>query len=131
MKIVKYTFKGDDWKAYLVPHDEVEEFLGPNTLAEVQWDKKEIYFDDSELTKEIVKHELIHMSIGYQYVHDSGLNFHQSEELFCNIFAFEGDILLSLSSEIYNSLILLKNSDTLEEVTIGEKIENHSESTEE
>ena len=109
MKYVSFSYKGDKWNCYLVPEKEADDFFeDDNTAAEVQFDKREIYINDFFINSEIVMHELFHMAVGYQYVKDSELTFHQSEELFCNLFAQEGIQLVELSKKLNEQLKKLK-----------------------
>lgn len=114
MKLVRFKWKGDDWNAYLIDKDEMGEFvedeIGQETAAEVQWDKKEVYFNDVDLDIQTVRHEVVHIATGYHYLENVDPNFHQAEEFFCDLFAYDGESMLKLSKDLYKKLSELKLS---------------------
>jgi len=121
MKFIQFSYKGDKWHCYLIPHEETEEFFeNDDSAAEVQFDKKEIYVSDQYIKDYVIAHEVFHMATGYQYVQDSNLTLHQAEELFCNLFAYEGKKLLELSKVLYDKLVLLQSDNKLEEIVLNE-----------
>lgn len=103
MKIVKFSYKGDKWLAYLIPTDEMASFvddLDDATAAQIEWEKREMYISEDELKLHTILHELFHMARGYNYVDSCSLTDDQMEELCCELFAYEGEYILKLGKEI-------------------------------
>lgn len=114
MKIVRFKWRGDNWNAYLIDKEEMGDFVedkgDEETAAEVQWDKKEVYFNDKDLSIEIVRHEVVHIATGYHYLENVDPSFYQAEEFFCDLFAYDGEAMLKLSKELNKKLEELKRS---------------------
>lgn len=115
MKFVRFTYKGDKWIAYIVPNDEMGDFVEDatdNTLAEVQWFKKEVYFSnhDDSIKLETILHELFHIAAGYHHVQNCNLDYDQAEEFFCDLFAIDGEEVLKLGKELEKYLVRLRKS---------------------
>ena len=114
MKLVRFKYRGDDWNAYLIDKDEMGEFVedkaDEETAAQVEWDKKEMYFNDVDLNIETVRHEIIHVATGYHYLENVDPSWHQAEEFFADLFGYDGEALLKLSRDLYKKLEELKKS---------------------
>lgn len=124
MKMIRFTWRSDDWNAYLVDKEEFSEFVedkvDEETAAEVHWYKKEVYFNDEDLDIETVRHEVVHIATGYHHIQNLGLDLDQSEEFFCDLFAYDGEDILKLSKELFKKLEELKASkDDNLELVIG------------
>jgi hypothetical protein len=109
MDFIKYQFNEDDWTIYLTDADDTV-LLGENTVAEVQFDKKEIYFNKEELTLDVVLHELWHLHFAYCYTSDAGLDYHQLEEVSSSLFADKGEKIIAKGKDILKQLKKLKDS---------------------
>jgi len=103
MDFIKHTFNEDIWVIYLIDDDD-EVLSDTDTDAEVEFDKKEIYFKRDKITLNIVLHELFHVYVGYCYLDDADLNMLQTEEVLCSLFADKGEAIVNKAKDIYNKL---------------------------
>ena len=106
----KQQFNEDDWVIYLIDDDDniiADEDAG----AETDFEKKEIYFRKSDLTLEIVMHELWHVYFGYCYLrHTENIGLNDLEEITCALFAAKGQKIITRSEEIFQKLTQIRDS---------------------
>lgn len=124
MKLVRFKWRNEDWNAYVIAKDEFGDFVedkgDEDTAAEVQWYKKEVYFNEEHMDIETIRHEVVHIATGYHHIQNLNLNAEQCEEFFCDLFAMDGEDILKLSKELFKKLEELKKSkNTNLELVIG------------
>lgn len=108
MEYIKWTFNEDVWTLYLTEADDAV-LLEDDNVAEVQFDKKEIYFSKDSLTLDIVCHELWHVYFAYCYTSDAGLDYRQVEEVSSSLFADKGEKIINTAKDILKELKKLKS----------------------
>ncbi len=127
MKIVRFSYRGDAWVSYLIPKDEMTEFIDEGTdetAAFIDSSKSEIYFnDDVQYFKlSTILHELLHMARSYQYLDSMSVDFDNAEEFFCELFAEEGETLIELGKNILKAFNKLqKNNIDDDEIVLKEE----------
>jgi hypothetical protein len=119
MQLLRVKIRGHKWVIYLTSQTEVdsifkEEGNSDSSRAFVEPLKQEAYFSVDELSAELVRHELMHIIIHYLHLHDAELDFFQAEEVFCNLFAVDGPRLVDMATKLYETLILLRDTEAEE-----------------
>jgi hypothetical protein len=106
----KIDISGDQWSMYLVEDDD-EVIANKESGAETDWDSKEIHFRRSELTPNVVRHELYHAYAGYCYLEDTSISVADAEEVAACLFADRASLILKKSDEVYKTLYELRELD--------------------
>lgn len=119
MRLVRFNYMGEAWTVYLVPDSELHSITdNEEDAALVKASDKEIFFSDSHVNIQTVRHELWHMAYHYRYMHDAELTAEQVEEVSCTQFGHEGPTLVELSAKVYLALDRLKTMMTDSEIKI-------------
>lgn len=110
----RYTINEDKWQIYLIDDDD-NVIADEDAGAETDFEKQEMYFRKSDLTLEIVMHELFHVYFGYLYLrHTQDIELSDIEEIMAALFAAKAQRIIQRSEEIYKKLIELRNSNETE-----------------
>lgn len=121
MRLVRFTYMGEAWTVYLVPESELSSITdNEEDAALVKASDREIFFSDSHVDIQTVRHELWHMAYHYRYMHDAGLTAEQIEEVSCTQFGHEGAILVRLADKLHAALNRLRTMVTDSEININE-----------
>jgi hypothetical protein len=123
MKTVRFKYRGSPWVVYLAPEEDVSQMAeDPNCPAFVETASQEIYFSDNyELNLKNVMHEVWHMGMTSLYIESAGLDQGQTEEVSAELFAHEGETLLTLSKKLLKVLLKLKGMKHDEEIQLEEE----------
>ncbi len=111
MKYFKHTINDSEWNVYLCDKENMASLYDHQTdtaAAFVEPRKREIYFDESELNLEIVRHEMTHVALHYLFLADSDVKYNDLEEIFCEFIAHRLDWLNKLIDDVYSKLLVLK-----------------------
>jgi hypothetical protein len=95
---------GNKWKVFLAEEEKYIKIWGDTDAAHTLPSKKEIHFNDGELTQGIVRHELFHAFVSESSVDNSGLDGDQMEELAATLFEKHGDRITRLARKVYKEL---------------------------
>ena len=107
MKPIPFKIYGDTWKAYLFSHDKFMSMHGDDCEAITIIEDKKIVFNDEDLSRHVVVHELVHAYFSYQYIDSSNLSVLQTEEIFAELFGHKGEEILALSKKLHKELARL------------------------
>lgn len=111
MKYFKHIINDEIWCFYLTDKDNMDSLFdnsNVNPAAFTEPLKKEVYFDEAELSLIVVRHELTHVAFHYLFLQDSGVGFNELEEIFCEFIAHRLDWLNKLINEVHGKLLDLK-----------------------
>jgi len=104
-KYFKIKIKNDPWNIYLVPESD-DTIVDEDSRAETVFKDKEIYFKETDIYT--VRHELVHAYNHYCYVDAAQLSQLQTEEVLCEMLAYEWDNITKTIDEVYKGLQKLK-----------------------
>jgi hypothetical protein len=104
MYMVEVSILGNRWKVYLQDEDEYVDLWGDNDAAHTLPATKEIYFNEEELCRQVVTHELAHAYYAETCVSSASLNPDQVEEVMCELFGTNGNKMLKLSRQLFKDL---------------------------
>ena len=92
---------GAKWKAFFVEEEKYIRTWGDDTEAHTLPSKKELYFNNAEITRKTIIHELCHAHYEEMCVGSASLTKNQQEEVFCELFSEHGDKILRLARRLY------------------------------
>lgn len=92
--MVSFTYNGRLWEVHGV------DSLPDGKVAEADLELKRINILDSAYTLDVFIHELVHVAVHCLYVGQSDLTFDQAEELFAELFAYEGETILRTAKKL-------------------------------
>lgn len=104
MYMIEIRVLGSKWKVHLLDEDAYVRIWGDDSVAQAHPETKELYFNEEELTRYAVTHELVHACFTETCVSSANLTATQVEEVMCEMFALHGDKLMRLSRELYKDL---------------------------
>jgi hypothetical protein len=118
VKYFKFIINDDNWNIYLTDADNIRELFTEHDAeysedasgAFIDTDKKEAYFNEAEFSKEVVIHEMIHMSFYYLYLGDVEFDSSELEELMADFWSKRLDWFNQKTDQLYKQLLALKDS---------------------
>lgn len=99
---------GQKWKVFLFDEDRYIRRLGDDSSGLTNTTTKEIYFNQEELHRDVVIHELTHALKAETCTESANLTADQVEEMFCDLVAKHGDYIIRLGRKLFKEL---KNGD--------------------
>lgn len=126
MKTVRFSYRGASWVVYLAPEADVHQLAeDDNCPAFVETSSNEVYFSDNyELNLPNVLHEMWHIGMTSLYVESADLSQGQTEEVSAELFAHQGEQLLTISKRLLKILLKLKGLETDAEINLDEEGED-------
>ena len=98
----------DTWSIYLV--DENDNVIADeNADAETDIEKREVYFRRNGVTLLTCRHESFHILFSYSFTDSANLDSLQTEEICCELYAYQGKKIDNLAEEIYTELVKLRD----------------------
>lgn len=102
--MTKIDICGHSWKIFLLDSDDFlkrfkEELAG---FADIK--TRQIFINESDLDRITVRHELVHAYYSYTCTTAASLNEDQVEEVFCELFAIYGDLIIKQADHIIREL---------------------------
>lgn len=95
---------GQKWTIYLVEEEKYIKKWSDADAAHTIPSMSEIYFNDEELSRIVVVHELCHAFFAEMCTGSAGLDADQTEEVFCDMIGKHGDKILRLARKLYKEL---------------------------
>jgi hypothetical protein len=92
---------GQKWQIYLVDEDDYIRRFGDTDAAHANPSEQTIYFNEGELSRDTVVHELCHAFYSELCVGSASVTPEQVEEIFCDMFGKHGDRILRLGRRLY------------------------------
>lgn len=109
MDYFKYNINEDEWLIYLLD-DEDDSIVSSEAVAEVSFEKKEIYIRQGDISVRTIMHELWHVYMGYCYLHDtSEISIIDMEEITAALFEDKAEKIINRAKEIYEILIKMRD----------------------
>lgn len=103
--MIEIKVLGNKWKVFLLEEDAYVSQHGDADAAHTSCDSKSIYFNEGELKKEVVLHELGHAFFAETCTISASLNGEQTEEVFCELLGMHGIKMVNLSKKLYKALL--------------------------
>lgn len=110
MDFFRATINDDEWTIYKAATEDIQSLMddGTQPAAFVDFDKNEIYFDKNDITLKVVRHEIMHVAMGYLCIEDCGFTSSQLEEIMCDFMAKRLDWFINKSDFVFEQLKTLK-----------------------
>lgn len=102
--MIEIKILGNKWKVHVLEGDEYVRVHGDSDAAHTSPVIREICFNEDELSRSDVTHELVHACYAETCVSSANLTPDQVEEVMCEMFAIHGNKLLTLSRRLYKEL---------------------------
>ena len=112
MEHFTYSFNEDIWNIYLI-EDNDDVITDEDVAALTKFEDKELYFRRSEISKEIIIHELTHVYFGYCFLADTNeITLADAEEIFAALLSHKYYRIGQVTNELYQKLIELRDKKT-------------------
>jgi hypothetical protein len=102
--VTKITIQGESWKVLLFEDEEFERKFEPGVAAYCDPQSKQLLFCEGELTMTTVIHELCHAYYSMLCLSSATLTNEQMEEIWCEMFAKHGKIILRQAGQLHRKL---------------------------
>lgn len=102
--MIEIEILGSRWKVYIQEEELYVRDWGDADAAHTLPGSREIWFNEEELTRETVTHELAHAYYAETCVESASLTPIQVEEVLCEMFGKHGNKLLTISRKLYKEL---------------------------
>jgi hypothetical protein len=102
--VIEIHILGQKWRAYIEDDDTYSRRWGESDGAHTIPADKEMYFNEAELSRVVVTHELVHAYYSETCVSSANLTVDQIEEVMAEMFGVHGNKLLTLSRKLYKEL---------------------------
>lgn len=106
MNHLNITIKGIEWKVYVKTHKTYIRKHGKDSKAVVYPDDRECYFDRSELSLKIIRHEIFHMfTSSTDTEHNTDMTVSDQEELDCTVYGNNKSELSKIEDKIVEFIL--------------------------
>lgn len=89
-KPYKATVKGMDWEFHLQSNAQYVRYNGKDSGAITYLGDRDVYFNSSQLSPGIVRHEILHVYIASSGINSASLTADQMEEICCEVYEVFG-----------------------------------------
>jgi hypothetical protein len=102
--IYRIQIQGVTWKCIVFENEEFVKRLGEGIVGLCDHARKQIFFTEDDLDLETVVHEMVHAYYSQLCTSSANLTHDQIEEIFCEMFAKHGALILRQSRNILKKL---------------------------
>jgi hypothetical protein len=99
-------------KIYLQSVKSYDKGAPDESTAYIEWEKRSIYFNVSDISKETIRHELTHAYIKASFTEQiPDLTLEQLEEIFCEVVSHFGTTIIKQADSIHKEMLSLIKED--------------------